>query len=814
VGFSFLIFIIKYNMGLLDLLLQNQSNLDINPVPQQGNGPINPATGEFNTGTTPFQQTWDSNNTYINSFEGGQNTGIQPPTLSETGLDIDNPNFVSSTSTPNTLTLYPATAVGGLGQSAVQFLQIWNPVINYNDVITVTTDSPLKQSLPETGLDNTDPSAVLTTVSPINTTNYPNLATGEYNSVPNQYSQIYGPNRTYLNTYDPNVQPNSLDETGLDIENIGLVSTTAAPNPNTNYPALSSGEFGSKSNNFNQIFTSNNTYLNTFNPQTQPNTVVQGQTGLDNTNFNSAPTTVTPYNPTSYPNQATGEFGGASTQYNPIYGPGSTYENKYINDPIVFDTLQTTTLDETGLDNTNSQFASTTLVPIDNTSYPAPPQTNLGEFNGALPALTFTPQYNPGFGYLNNYSTVISNAGNPQINTLGQTGLDIENSNAITFTPNAVSVPTSYPALALGEFGGVSTQYTQIWNPSNQYIANFNPNTQPNTLDETGLDNTDSSFAPTTATPSTITQYPQFAQGEFNGAPTQYAQIWNSNNPYIINYNPLIQPSTLGQTGLDIENTNAAPTTTTPNTTTVYPPLVSGEFNTGADQYTQNWSPTNTYLNSNFTNAQEGTLDLTGLDNTDTNELPTTFVPDSITAPTVYPQPAQTYLGEFQGAPSQFTPLYTPNPGQSYLDNYTTIISNAGNQQVNTLGQTDLDNSDSNSSPTTVQNIDPTTYPLFVQGEFNSSPNLFNQIWNPNFGYYLNSNPSAQTDTLDETGLDLENQDAAPTTYTVPETDDTLYPVIQGAFTLNRIPKPYTQTFTPTNQYYSYMIDNFEGQII
>lgn len=1069
-------------MGLLDLLLKNQSNLDINPVPQEGNGPINPATGEFNTGVTPFQQVWDSNNTYINSFEGGQNIGIQPPTLPKTGLDIDNPNFVSSTSSPNTLTLYPATALGGLGQSAVQFLQIWTPVINYNNVVVGAPTSPLAQSLPETGLDNTDVSAVPTTVSPINTTNYPNLSTGEYNSVSTQYTQVYGPSNTYLNTYDPNVQPNSLDETGLDIENIGLVSTTAAPSTNTVYPNLSSGEFGGQSNNFNQVYTPNSTYLNTFDPNTQPNTIIQGQTGLDNinplssptttipvdptqypnqstgefgsnsnqyssqygpnntyennyvnnpinfdtlqpttldetgldnTNSNVAPTTTVPvdptqypqfvqgefnggpnlysqiwgptnqyiisYNPniqpntiiqgqtgldninpisaptttvpidptqypnqstgefgsnsnqytsqygpnstyeneyindpfvfdtlqpstlgqtgldnlnpvvaptttipntpTNYPNQATGEFGGVSTQYASQYGPNNTYENTYINDLVNFDTLQSTTLNETGLDNTNPQFIPTTLVPIDNTVYPSPPQTNLGEFNGALPTTNFTPQYNPGFGYLNTYNNIITLAGNVQVNTLGQTGLDVENSNAITFTPNAVSAPTTYPALSSGEFGSVSNQYTQIWNPINQYINGYNPLTQPNTLGQTGLDNTDSNFAPTTTIPGVFTQYPQFTQGEFNGVPTQFNQIWNYNNKYIVNYNPNIQPSTLSltgldntdnsaapttttpstitqypsiatgefggvsnqyvqvwnsnntydanynpntqpdtldQTGLDIEDQNLVSTTTAPSTVTQYPQFVQGEFNTAPNQYTQVWGPTNQYIVSYNPNTQPNTVNSgeTGLDNTNLLAFNTTFVPNTITAPTNYPQPAQTYLGEFQGAPSQFTPLYTPNPGQSYLDNYNTIISNAGNQQVNTLGQTDLDNTNSNSSPTTVQSTDPTVYPLFVQGEFNSSPNLYNQIWNPNFGYYLNSNPSAQTDTLDETGLDLENKLAAPTTYVVPETDDTLYPVIQGAFTINRIPKPYTQTFTPTNQYYSFMIDNFEGQII
>jgi len=857
-------------MGLLNLFLQNQSNLDVTQIPSQGNGPVGTPTGEFNTGVTQFQQVWSSDNTYLNTFTGGQNVGIQPPTLSETGLDVDNPNFIPSTTTPNTLTSYPATALGGLGQSAVQFLQIWSPVINYNDVVVGAPTSPLAQSLPETGLDNTDTSAVPTTVSPINVTNYPNLATGEYNSVSNQYNQVYGPNNTYLNTYDPNVQPNSLDETGLDVENIGLVSTTAAPSTNTAYPNLSSGEFGGQSNNFNQVYTPNSTYLNTFNPQTQPNTIIQGQTGLDNINPISAPTTTVPIDPTQYPNQSTGEFGSNSNQYISQYGPNSTYENEYINDPFVFDTLQPstlgqtgldnlnpvvaptttipntptnypnqatgefggvstqyasqygpnntyesayinnpvsfdtlqpTTLDETGLDNTNPQFVPTTLVPIDNTAYPSPPQTNLGEFNGALPTTNFAPQYNPGFGYLNTYNNIITLAGNVQVNTLGQTGLDVENSNAITFTPNAVSAPTTYPALSSGEFGSVSNQYTQIWNPINQYINGYNPLTQPNTLGQTGLDNSDSNFAPTTAIPGVFTQYPQFTQGEFNGVPTQFNQIWNYNNKYIVNYNPNIQPSTLSLTGLDNTNNSAAPTTTTPNTITQYPSIatgefggvsnqytqvwnsnntyeanynpntqpdtldqtgldiedqnlvsttttpstitqypqfVQGEFNTAPNQYAQIWSPTNQYIVSYNPNTQPNTVNSgeTGLDNTNLLAFNTTFIPNATSAPTDYPQPAQTHLGEFQGAPSQFIPLYNPNPGQSYLDSYSTIISNTGNQQINTLGQTGLDVEDLNNVTTTSTPSTVTVYPLNVTGELGEAPSQFNQEWTPAKDYY------------------------------------------------------------------------------
>jgi hypothetical protein len=604
-------------MGLLDLLLQNQSNLDTNPVPQQGNGPINPATGEFNTGVTPFQQVWDSNNTYVNSFEGGQNVGIQPPTLSETGLDTDNPNFVQSTSTPNTLTLYPATALGGLGQSAVQFLQIWTPVINYNDVVVGASTSPLAQSLPETGLDNTNPNAVPTTVSPIN--------------------------------------------------------------------------------------------------------------------------------PTTYPNQSTGEFGGASSQYSTPYGPNNTYENAYINSPINFDTLQPTTLDETGLDNTNSTSVPTTTTPVD---------------------------------------------------------------------------PTAYPQYVQGEFNGAPILYNQTWGPGFGYLANYNPNIQPNTLGQTGLDNTNPSSVLTTATPNTITQYPQFVQGEFNGAPTQYNQIWNSNNPYIVNYNPNIQPNTLSQTGLDTENQNAAPTTTIPDTVTQYPSLASGEFNTGANQYTQNWSPTNTYLNSNFTNAQVGTLDLTGLDNTDTSLLPTTISPQQVPAS---PQilPPQTFMGEFGGAPSQFTPQYNPNVGQGYLNTLSTIISNAGNPQISALNETGLDVENQNAAPTTyiipfLDNI--TNYPNLVTGELNGAPTPYSQNYTPLVTYnnLVANTPQGPFSNLElalnETGLDIENQDAAPTTYVVPQVDNiTVYPPeVTGE--LGSAPSPYSQEWEPTNKYYNFMKENYQAR--
>ena len=204
-GFSFSNIYNKNNMGLLELLLQNQSDLDIDPSPPIGNGPVGTPTGEFNTGANPFIQVWNSDNTYINSFIGGTNVGIQPPTLTETGLDIDNPNYNPSTTTPNTLTVYPATAVGGLGQSAVQFLQIWNPVVNYNDVVVGAPTSPLEQSLDETGLDIENQEAVPTTyaVPEVDNTVYPYvegaiLQPESSGSTITNFKQNWKPTNTYL----------------------------------------------------------------------------------------------------------------------------------------------------------------------------------------------------------------------------------------------------------------------------------------------------------------------------------------------------------------------------------------------------------------------------------------------------------------------------------------------------------------------------------------------------------------------------------------------------------------------------------------
>jgi hypothetical protein len=476
-------------MGLLALLLQNQSTLDITPTPQLGNGPIEPATGEFNTGATQFQQVWDSNNTYLNSFIGGNNEGIQPPTLAETGLDVDDPTFTPSTTIPNTLTVYPATALGGLGQSALQFIQIWTPIINYNDIVVGAPVSPLEQSLDGTGLDVENQNAVPTTTIPNTLTQYPSLASGEYNSAPNQYNQIYNPNNTYLNNIsieDPNSpQIPTLSQTGLDNTNPNFVPTTTAPDTVTQYPSVASGEFGGASDQYTQNYGPNNTYLNSNFTNAQQGTL--DLTGLDNVDSNALPTTFTPNNisaPTDYgipspsPQIQMGEFGGAPSQYQTPYTPTNTYLSQFnsIIDPTT--NTQVNTLDETGLDVESPSASPTTyVVPgIDNiTTYP--PQAT-GEYNG--PAIPFGQTYTPEITYEN---TIVNAVGGPVSvieNQTPYTGLDIENEDAAptTYVVPQIDNITVYPPEVTGELGSAPSQYSQEWKPINKYYNFMKENYQ------------------------------------------------------------------------------------------------------------------------------------------------------------------------------------------------------------------------------------------------------------------------------------------------------------------------------------------------
>jgi hypothetical protein len=758
-------------MGLLNLFLQNKTALDVDPTPSQGNGPVGTPNGEFNTGTTPFQQVWDSNNTYINSFIGGTNTGIQPPTLSETGLDVDDLTSIPSTTTPNTLTQYPAIAKGSLNQSALQFLQIWNPVINYNDVVAGAPTSPLEQSLSETGLDVENQNAAPTTTVPTSNTVYPNLASGEFGGAPEQYTTLYNSNNTYLSNYNPNQQPNTLSKTGLDVENQNAAPTTLTPNTLTEYPQFVQGEFNGAPTQYAQIWNPTNQYIINYNPNVQPNTL--NQTGLDNIDSNFVSTTTSPTTLTDYGTPSvspSGEFGGAPEQYTALYNSNNTYLNTF--NPNI---QQNTILDgQTGLDNLNPNSSPTTTTPSTPTDYGIPSSPPTGEF-GDAPS-QYTSPYGPNNTYLSTLSTLTIEETNPQIDTLDKTGLDNlnPNSNSTTLTPNNISSPTNYgipspsPLIQMGKFGGAPDQYITPYTPDNTYLNALNPDIQQNTILEglTGLDNTLAVSSPTTTNPlntlsslptTPVNLPPQTFMGEFQGAPEQFTQLYTPNlNEGYLNNVEIQDPNspqinTLSETGLDIENQNSISSTT---------------------------NPLNTL-----------------------QELPVT--PQNL--------PTQTFMGSFQGAPEQFSPQYTPN--QTYLDNYNTVVDDNSNTQVNTLDSTGLDTNNNSLSTTVTPAIavaTPTILPpQTYMGEFGGAPSTFTNVYSPNNGYLNNieiQDPnSPQTNTLGETGLDNTNENHLETTSSPLPVNVPVQPQLPLNITVAMNPSgsaiQFTQKYKPSERY-------------
>ena len=274
------------------------------------------------------------------------------------------------------------------------------------------------------------------------------------------------------------------------------------------------------------------------------------------------------------------------------------------------------------------------------------------------------------------------------------------------------------------------------------------------TLGNTSLDNTQPLFDTATLPPSTvITDYPSLASGEFGGASSQYTPIYNSNNTYlnsITDINSTPQVNTLGQTGLDNTNTNAVPTTVVPNNISYpnnYPPLVSGEFNGAPSQYVSPYNPNNTYLNSIITtdtSPQIDALGQTGLDVEDTNAAETTTTPNNITSPNNYgnlPNSPSVQLGEYGGAPSQYTSPYTPN--NSYLSQIDSPDFNG--VQVAAITGSGLDTDLINAAETTftvplpdtitIYPADNVTHNTLTSGT-DSAPKYYNQIWSNQNSYW------------------------------------------------------------------------------
>lgn len=372
------------------------------------------------------------------------------------------------------------------------------------------------------------------------------------------FVQDNSPNDTY--TDETFGQPNNgsalintLDNTGLDNTITAYNTSTPPPPVSTDYPQLSRGEFGGVSNNYNQVYGPNNTYLSSVSIEdtNSPQLNTLNKTSLDNTNGASISNTPIPNNvssPTDYPSLAKGEFGGAPSQYVSPYNANSTYLSS-IND--INNTPQATTLPQTSLDNTNSNYISTTPPPNSISNPNSYPQPVTGEFGGA--PSQYESQYNASNTYLSTVGTISVPANNNQVYSLDNTGLDNLNSNfdPTTSRPDNISSPTNYgnipssPNVKLGEYGGAPSQYDDEYTPNNTYLEQIDSpefnGVQISSITGSGLDTDLSNSTDTVFTipiPDTITVYPadnvthNTLSSGTNSAPQPFNQIWNSNNDY------------------------------------------------------------------------------------------------------------------------------------------------------------------------------------------------------------------------------------------------------------------------------------------
>jgi len=353
--------------------------------------------------------------------------------------------------------------------------------------------------------------------------------------------------------------------------------------------------------------------------------------------------------------------------------------------------------------------------------------------------------------------------GSALVNTLDNTGLDN------TIGLHDVNKPTSpvstdYSSLSKGEFGGASSQYIQTYGPNNTYLSSVpiedTDSPQLSTLNKTSLDNTNGASISNTPIPNSVSSpndYPQLVRGEFGSGPSQYVSPYNASNTYlstIVDINETPQTATLNKTSLDNTNSSFISNVPTPNSTNLpndYPQPVSGRFGGSPLQYETPYNANNPYINTinaisaPANNSQVNTLDNTGLDNSNGDFDQTTLRPNEISAPTNYgniPNSPSIQLGEFGGAPSQYTEVYTPN-GTTYLEQVDS--PEFVGIQSSSFSGSGLSTDTSNAAPTTfIAPIidDITTYPASnvthntLTSGVNSAPQPYTQIWNPTNNYY------------------------------------------------------------------------------
>jgi hypothetical protein len=634
------------------------------------------------------------------------------------------------------------------------------------------------------------------------------------NSIYNSYE-----NETIGQPNNGSVLINTLDNTALDTTDFDQTTNTYSPTYDwvTNYPSLVSGEFNGAPSLYGLSYASENTYLDNTPLQTpdSPQLNTLNQTGLDNTDTNAEPTSVIPNSisyPNNYPALVSGKFDGAPEQYDTPYNLDNTYlDDVPIKDP---DSPQIPTLSEI---NPPTSYQNPTAYP----------SNALGKWRGA--SVEFIAPWSYGFSYINNLFNNLNYV--KQQDTLGKTSLDNTNGGSEpTTVPNPNNIWTSYPPLVKGRFNNAPYQFTPPYNVFNLYLDNLpiqnNNSPQLYTLDNTGLDNTNNNADETTFTPNSTTtpnNYPEIegvSLGTLNGAPNDYQSIYNPNNTYLENVSDdvnIIDENILGQTGLDISNMSSAQTAIIPDNLTYpnnYPALVSGEFNSAPSQYETPYNSINTYLNNvpiqNITSPQLNTLNETGLDNTDESSE-TTIIPDSLNYPNNYPTIPYVSLGQFNGEPSQYESIYNPN--NTYLDAYNTITDDNTNPLNGNLSLSGLDNTyPFEAAPTAEIPSDGTVYSIFSTGKWQGASQLFTQKYGPSTNQYYppfvtTSNTdilSQQYDSLSQTGLDIDNADAAPTTDVVVNPDNiTVYPASNVTGVTGSAPQYFNQVWKPVKRYYN-----------
>jgi len=392
-------------------------------------------TGKFNGAPSIFPGIYDGGNIYLNNVPIKTPNSPQLNTLDNTGLDNTDINANSTAFKPNSLTTpnnYPTIGDVNLGEwngAPSQYQTIYNADATYLSYHPIQQESsPQYNTLNKTGLDNTSPENEFTTFTPNDTTSFPTIEganLGEWNGAPSQYNfnQAYRPDNTYLsniNIGDPDSpQIHTLDQSGLD--NTGSnIPTVIVPDSMTypnNYPAVGGvnlGTFNGAPSQYQTIYTSTNTYLDSVpidsDNSRQKDTVLGGETGLDNTISTSLPTTTPPSSttyPTIYPSiqhANLGEFNGAPSQYQTTYTPNSTYLDQY--STIINETNpQISTLSRTGMDVEDTEYETTAIFPPNPdtiTVYPINVTSNTVNNTGDAPH-RFNQVWKPKNRYYNDY---------------------------------------------------------------------------------------------------------------------------------------------------------------------------------------------------------------------------------------------------------------------------------------------------------------------------------------------------------------------------------------------------------------------------